>query len=200
MIIAGAGGHALEVFDVLLEMGVDKNTLFFFEETKRGKLKHGLPIISSIDEIHNARQIDNRFCLGVGNPDLREKFYLMFTKLGLIHFPIISPRAFRSEYANNEGADLMPFTFLSSHASVGVGALINTGAKIHHEAIVGNFAEISPQALILGKAQIGEKAMIGANASVLPEIQVGKGAKVGAGAVVTINVGSKKTVKGVPAR
>ena len=43
-------------------------------------------------------------------------------------------------------------------------------------------------------------ASIGANSTILPEIYIGKNSVVGAGAVVTHNVPSHVTVKGIPAK
>ena len=85
-------------------------------------------------------------------------------------------------------------------ARIGRHVIVNTGAIVEHDNRIGDFAHIAPGAVLSGDVQIGEGALIGAGSVILPGIRVGSWSVVGAGAVVTRAVGDGETVVGVPAQ
>jgi serine acetyltransferase len=85
-------------------------------------------------------------------------------------------------------------------ATVGTGAICNTGCIIEHECVVGEFAHIGPGAVLCGNVKIGDGTFVGANAVIKQGITVGKNAMIGAGAVVVKDVPDGVTVVGVPAK
>lgn len=95
--------------------------------------------------------------------------------------------------------------FLAS-SSVGPGAelgdfvIVNTGAIVEHDCLVGTGVHVAPRAVVLGEVVIEDFAFIGAGAVVLPRVTVGTGATVGAGAVVTRDVAPGVVIRGIPAR
>lgn len=201
MIIAGAGGHGLEVLQLLLNQGFEANKIFFFDEDPGKQLSqiHQRPVITSWEELKKELAQDPRFCLGVGNPLYRKKLTDKLEKLGGI-FTRLSGSFVESNDQGEEIFDQMSFSFLGPNTQIGKGVLINTRANVHHESVVGEFTEIGPGAMLLGNVKVGKMCRIGAGAILLPGISLGDEVTVGAGAVVTKNVGSKNTVIGVPAR
>lgn len=200
MIIAGAGGHALEVFDVLLTLGYSVYQISFYDDYTDTLKLNNCRVLKNTDELKKHFQISRNFCLGVGTPDLRLKMYNLMIKSGGLHNTIISPSAVISNYSINEGADIMPECFISSQTILGKGSLINTRANLHHEVVIGKFTELAPSVVLLGQVKIGRNCSIGANATVLPRIIIKDEVIVGAGAVVIGDIESKRLVKGVPAK
>lgn len=200
MVIAGAGGHALEIFDVLLSLGYSVDKICFYDDyTVASELNH-CKVIKNLGELNCQLNIDSEFCLGVGRPSLRKKMYHLMTKAGGKHYSVISPFAIVSEYSKNDGADVMPFSFVSSQTILGKGSLVNTRANIHHEVILGIFNEISPCATLLGKVEIGDFNSVGSAATILPKIRIKNNIKIGAGALVTKDLEDNLIVRGVPAK
>ncbi len=200
MVVAGASGHALECFDILAKEPLPALLEFFDDLTKEILVLDKYPIISqqSQIEIHFAQ--DPRFILAVGNPKLRLMFYEMFTSYGGQMVNLFGSNNTVSEFADYSSADILNNCFISSKAVIGKGTMINTGAQVHHEVIVGEFCEISPRAVLLGASQIGNQTRIGANATVLPKVKIGNHAIIGAGSVITKDVPDHVTVVGVPGR
>lgn len=94
----------------------------------------------------------------------------------------------------------MPCATVHKFTTIGDHTILNTGATIDHECIIGNGVHIMGSAAIAGKVEVGDYATIGTNATVLPFIKIGEGSFVGAGAVVTRDVDPYTVVAGIPAK
>ncbi|WP_439475256.1 acetyltransferase [Algoriphagus formosus] len=201
MIIAGAGGHGLEVLQLLLNQGFDAKKIIFFDEepTKKHNRLLGRPVVTTWDEIREEIIHDSTFCLGVGNPVYRKKLTEQFENLGGKLFGL-SGRFIDSIYKDSVGFDQMSYSFVGPETKIGKGVLINTRANLHHESQVGEYTEIGPGAMLLGGVRVGKMCRIGAGAIVLPGVELGNNVIVGAGAVVTNDKLAPGTIKGVPAR
>lgn len=200
MVIAGAGGHALELLDILLIDNLDEE--FYFYDDKTGiKLFEGrYPIIDNINVLEIQFSKDPRFILGTGNPFTRKYFFDLFTSLGgKLNNVKGKNTSFSNFYINNQ-SDIFSLCFIGAKTCLGLGSLINTGAQIHHEVFIGEFSEVNPGAVILGKAQVGNFSSIGANVTVLPKIKIGNNVIIGAGSVITENIPDNVLVVGVPGK
>lgn len=98
------------------------------------------------------------------------------------------------------GYQVMPHALVHKFALIGKQVIINSGASIEHECIIGDGVHIMSQAAISGRVTIEDFATIGTNSTILPNLKIGKGAIIGAGAVVTKDVEPYTTVAGVPAK
>lgn len=201
ILIAGAGGHALELIDEFHKLDFAASEITFFDETNNSKcmIRDSYRIFSSEKELIDEYEDGFSFCLGVGNPALRRIFY---NKLRLIHgeyFPLHSRSTVISPTAVGR-FDALAHSFVGAHSHIGLGSLINVSAHVHHECEVGEFCELSPGALMLGKSKIGNNCRLGAGSILLPGVTLGDDVTVGAGAVVTKDFNKAATILGVPAR
>ena len=114
---------------------------------------------------------------------------------------IIHPAATVSDYARVcAGSVVFANAAINACASVGLGVIVNTGAVIEHDCMIGDFAHISPNAVLAGGVILKEQSWVGACASVRQLLEVGEAAVVGMGAVVTKNVPDRLVVAGTPAK
>ena len=198
MIIAGAGGHALEVLDILQAQSVQD--LSVYGERISPLWPRRFPSFSDLDSVKKWLSIHPRFVLGVGNPSFREKLYHQFIQLGGHHQPLRGALPLISPSSQSDQADILSSAFVGAEVELGLGVLVNIGAQIHHEARVGDFSVINPGAILLGACQVGAGCFIGAHATILPGVKVGKDVIIGAGAVIIKDVPEGVTVVGVPGR
>ena len=78
--------------------------------------------------------------------------------------------------------------------------LVNHGAVVDHECVIGDGVHIAPGATLCGCITVERNVMIGAGSVVLPRVVIGASSVIGAGAVVTKDVPAGTTVVGNPAR
>ena len=200
MVIAGAGGHALEVLDVLFSLNFLIDEVVFYDDYSKETKFLGRKVLKTEKELKQYFIKDNRFCLGVGNPQLRKKLFDLMKANGGKHYSIISPFAVVSKSCKNNGADIMANCFVSARTSLGLGTLINTASNIHHDVVIGEFDEISPSSVLLGNVIVKSFCSIGANSTILPKLEISDSVIIGAGSVVTNNVTRNQIVKGIPAK
>jgi sugar O-acyltransferase (sialic acid O-acetyltransferase NeuD family) len=204
MVIAGAGGHALEILAVLRENQY-KGSIHFFDDVTAlpaAKILEKYPIIHTIEDLRSAFVTDPEFIIAVGKPALRKSLAIKMKDAGGSMQSIISHSAFIGSEAVKlgEGLNIMPAAVITANISIGTGSLVHIHCSIHHDTEIGEYCELSPGCRILGKVKIGSFVSIGAGAVILPGIRLGDYAVIGAGAVVTKDVAASQTVTGVPAK
>ncbi|KZR85772.1 putative acetyltransferase EpsM [Synechococcus sp. MIT S9504] len=89
---------------------------------------------------------------------------------------------------------------VQAQASIGTGAILNTGCSVEHDVKLANGVHICPGARLAGLVQVGSCSWIGIGASVIQQICIGDDVTVGAGAAVVRDLPDGVTAVGVPAR
>lgn len=98
------------------------------------------------------------------------------------------------------GSQILAHATICVDAVLGEACIINTGAQVDHECIIGDGVHVMPGAILAGCVMVDKFASIGSGAVILPRIKIGEGAIIGAGAVVREDVEPYTVVAGVPAK
>jgi len=202
MIIVAGGGHALEVFDelkLIFPERINQGFLCYDQDPKKLKFKNEFTVVHTQQELLNAIIVPFYFCLGVGNSLIRKKITEELIQLGGVFQPVHSKSSNISDSSTGE-FDAMSQTFIGPEVKIGNGSLINVGAKVHHESVLGEFVEVGPGSILLGNTTVGDFTQIGAGAVILPGVKIGRNCKIGAGSVVTKDVGDGVVAYGVPCK
>ncbi len=192
VIVQGGGEHARVVLDCLLACGANVRALF---DPKYAGSLFGIPQLGTYDPQFEPTA---RAVVAIGNNATRQQ---VVARTQHAFTTVIHPSALVSRFASaGEGSMLLQGVIVQAQTAVGRHVIINTGAQIDHDCVLGDFVHVAPRAVLCGTVQVGEGALIGAGAVVLPGRVIGRGATIGAGSVVTRHVPDGVTVVGNPAR
>jgi sugar O-acyltransferase (sialic acid O-acetyltransferase NeuD family) len=205
MLIIGAKGFAKEILQVLNKNNELENLTFFDNVNVEigTHLYNRFPIIKSEIEAENYfKQIDNRFTIGIGNPELRKFFYDKFNKIGGVLTSTIANDAEIGTFgvAIQNGCNILSGVKISNDVKIGIGTIIYYNSIVTHDVQVGDFCEISPNVTLLGRCKIGNYCKIGSGSTILPDLSIGKNVVIGARSLVTKNFPDNVLVYGSPAK
>jgi sugar O-acyltransferase (sialic acid O-acetyltransferase NeuD family) len=143
------------------------------------------------------------FVLAIGGENGRERCRLadQLEQAGLFALTAIHRRAWVADSVQiAKGCQILALAAVCVEARLGRQSIVNTGASVDHECVLGEGVHIMPGATLTGCVVVEDYATIGSNATILPHVRIGSRAMVGAGAVVTDDVPSGARIVGVPAR
>lgn len=192
VILQGGGEHAKVVLDCLLAQGA--TVIGLFDPKYSGELM-GVKQLGSYapDFEPTANAI-----VAIGDNALRKKV-VGFTKHDFTN--AVHPSCIISRFVQQgKGNMVLHGVIVQAHTVIGNHVILNTGASIDHDCVIGDYVHIAPRVVLCGRVRVGEGAFIGAGAVVLPGISVGAWSVVGAGSVVTKDIAPGVVVKGNPAR
>jgi len=201
LIVFGTGGHATELLEELIQLGV--KDIYFYNDVNPDLIDfNGYKVLKSRNQLIEIAITQFNFVLGLGKPILRHEKQKEWMQIGGIPTSVISKNAIIGKFDVELGLGLnvMSGVHISSDVSIGDGSLINRNANVHHGVRIGKFCEIAPNAVLLGNVEIGHQTFIGAGAIILPGIKIGNNCVVGAGSVVTKVLANNSIVKGNPAK
>ena len=201
MILIGYSGHAFVVYGILTAAG--KKVTGYCDAEEKSFNPFAVDYFGSEDsEAALAAFKQNGCFVAIGNNAIREKVHQKLVQKNCIPGNAIHPSAIidLSAVIASDGVMIAANAVINPLASIGTGAICNTGSVIEHECVVGNFAHIGPGAVLCGNVKVGNNSFIGANAVVRQGITIGSNAMIGAGAVVVKDVPDNTTVTGVPAK
>lgn len=201
MILIGYGGHAYVAYGILQAAG--KNITGYCDVTEKEINPFGLPYFGKENSETGRVALRTHGCfIAIGDNQIRKKIYENLQKSNLSSANAIHPAAVvdPSVKIAPQAVMIAANATINPLASVGTGAICNTGCIIEHECMVGEFAHIGPGAVLCGNVTIGTGTFVGAKAVIRQGITIGNNAMIGAGAVVVKNVPDNATVIGVPAK
>jgi sugar O-acyltransferase (sialic acid O-acetyltransferase NeuD family) len=205
----GAGGHARVLIDILGAVGIVPTAIFDSNPLKVGASHCGIPIIGAQEDALMLAPLQSLFVNTIGNNPLtgnagllnRKLTYEAFKSRGFNFLTIVSRDAKVSDDVSLlEGCQIVNRSLIHPNSKIGCDTIVNTGASIDHDCVVGSHTHIAPAAVLCGGVRVGDECHIGARAVVTPGVCIGDSVVVGAGAVVLSDIKPGCTVAGNPAQ
>lgn len=85
-------------------------------------------------------------------------------------------------------AQVMPLAVVNAYATVGENCIVNSGAVIEHDCVVGAHAHIAPGAVLCGRVGVGDGTHIGAGSVVKQGVIIGARCMIAMGSVVVKDI------------
>lgn len=207
VVILGAGGHAREVLEILLECCANGSMAVpvgFIDENpeNHGRVLDGFPVLGDFrwfQETDDAQGVET--VCAVGSPRTCRSLSMKASAMGLRFARVISPRSVISPRATiGEGVIIFPHVIVNTGAAIGNHVTLNVASTVSHDTRVGDFCNVNPGSHLAGNVIIGEGCFVGMGANLIQGITVGAWTVIGAGAVVIRDLPPNVTAVGVPAR
>ena len=183
LLIWGAGDQGLVTLECALAMNAYEQ-INFLEIKEKGSRKIINHTVFKESEFDKVVKLYDEVIVATGSNDLREEKIKMLLAFGIPLATIVHPTALISNI----------------NTKVGIGCIVNNGAIIEHDCMVGNYVNICPKFAMAGHSSIGYKSYLGIGSTVIDDIRIGNRVTVGAGAVVVSNISDNIVAIGVPAK
>lgn len=200
LLVYGAGGHAKALMEMIRATGkyvlagiVDDST------TLKGKQVLGISILGSgeVLELLLEDGIENA-ANGVGgiiDQVIRAKIFERLIEAGLYLPAIIHPSAVVEESARvGLGTQIFANSYVGSEAILDDMCMINTGAVISHDCLVGRYSHIAPGAMLAGAVIVKNNVLVGMGVTTAIGVTIGEGARVGNGSIILKDVPAGKII------
>lgn len=202
VLLYGAGGHAAVVEAAVLQ-GSDYYVAGIFDDVKPVgmRLVHGSVQGARAALMPYLQEGICRVHVAIGDNAARQRIAGELEALGCELVTIVHPGAWVEPGARvGAGSFVAARAVVGTRATLGKGVIVNTGATVDHDCVIGDFAHVCPGAHLAGNIRVGAETLIGTGAAVIPGVKIGAHAVVGAGAVVIRDVPDGVVVAGNPAR
>lgn len=200
--IIGGGRFSIEMCEAFYSANPGLELAGLFDDNLNAKpfrpaFKHLGPISAFVE----LTPPDARYILAIGHNEIREKISAALEGGSRRPFSLVHPTAVVSPAAAlADGAYIAAFAFIGPNSKIGRNALINVGASIGHDAILGDVVQICPGARVSGCAAIGNGSFIGSNAIVAPGVVLGHHVRLAAGSFAPRNMPDESSGIGIPAK
>lgn len=206
IIILGAGGNSIDIFDTLLELNRACGSMLFEltgflddDREKWGKPCAGATVLGPLSSAMQYR--DEFFIHGIGNvANFRERAAIgERTGIPFDRWEtVIHPKAYVSGRATvGRGCAIFANVTISANARIGNHVLVLPNASIAHDSVIGDYTSIAAGVRVSGRVVVGESVYLGTAAAIHPDVSLGARCLVGMGSIVLGNVQPGVTVTGV---
>ncbi|MCJ7696155.1 MAG: NeuD/PglB/VioB family sugar acetyltransferase [Anaerolineaceae bacterium] len=193
LLIYGAGGHGRSLAEMIQLLNADELAGFVDDNFLIGEPVLGIPVLGGREDL---KEIFGRGITlavngvgGISNPAIRLEVFSLLNDIGFYCPRVIHPKAFLEATAQlSDGVQVFPFAYVGSQTQIGFGSIINTGAIVSHDCILGELTNLSPGATLAGDVRVDDGALIGMRATINLGVSIGKGARIGNGATVKADV------------
>lgn len=200
--LLGYSGHAFVVAETIELMGIQ--SIGYFDNSEASINPFKLQYLGSekiVECLEVLRNPDVFFFVSIGDNHIRKNVALTLSIMNFKSATVIHPASIISRLTFIE-----PEVFIAAGvkvnalASIGKGAILNTGCIVEHECNIGNYAHIAPGAVVAGNVNVGDGSFIGASSVIKQGINIGKNVTIGAGSVVVKDIPDNVIVAGNPAK
>ena len=185
ILLLGAGGHARSCIDVIEQEGRFTVAGLVGLRDEVGTRILGYPVLGTDEDLPFLLQDYIHVIIVVGQiktPELRMHLFNLLIQNNSKLPVIVSPRSYVSAHATlGIGTIVMHDAVINAGAVVGSNCIINSQALVEHDVVIADHCHIATAAVINGGVRIGVGSFIGSGTSVRQGINIGGRCVIGMG-------------------
>lgn len=205
IVVAGCGGHARVVLDVIEKQKRYWVAGFLDESISAGALLYGLQVLG--DENDLKRHVIEREIQGgivaIGDNWTRSLVAAKIEKAipGLVFVAAVHPSAqIGGDVSIGRGTVIMAGAVVNPGCRIGDFCIVNTNASLDHDSVMEDFSSLGPGVTTGGNVRIGTFSSVAIGATIVHGRTIGEHSVIGAGATVVRDIPASVVAYGVPAR
>ncbi len=196
VVIAGAGGFGLEVFEYLYQESLGSGPViagFIDDDAARRPSGIDLPNLGTTwDYVPLAGQV---VVVALGSVAARQNVILRLAEKGVqiptyVHGSVMVS----SSALVGRSAVVCPFSIVNRNTVLGDGVLANVYSNVAHGASVGDYSVLSPGVILNGDAAVGARCFLGTRATIYPGVRIGSDCVVDSHTGVSASSGDNKFI------
>lgn len=197
VIIIGAGAHAAEIEEYILENNQKKpeiEIIGYLDDSEKNYQKSQLlfPLLGGIFSFKVASDIE--LILSLGSLSLRSKIITHFTdkNIKFTNFIHHTSRVFRTAKLGT-GNVICPYTQIGPNVVIGNNNTFNNKSSIGHDSIIGDNNMFCPNMGLSGNTVVGNQNLFSLNVATIPNITIGDNNVIAPNMVIEKNIKSDST-------
>lgn len=191
LVIIGSGGHAGVVIDAWRASTCLPIRELLDETLETRCSRHGYPAGKELQ----MQYADDAFFIAVGDNRVRER--ISNAKRNWAN--VFHPRAIFGGILCS-GVYLGCRAVIGPNAIVGDFSIVNTGAILEHDSVLGAYSHLCPGVITGGGVKIGNLTTVGMGAIIRDHVTIGNNCVIGMGSVVTKDIPDNSVAYGNPCR
>lgn len=198
IIFSGGGGHALSLLETL---PTGSEVLGYLAPNPSASIP--LAYLGDDSDAPRYKELGYPFHIAfvyarIPTMEKRSQLISLYESMGANFASIISPTAIITPHATIGNGVAVLNKCLINRATIGDFCIINSGAIIEHDCVIGKNTFIGPGAIIGGGTIVGENCFIGMGACLKNGITIAPGTTIGMGGIVTHNISDPGIYHGFP--
>lgn len=196
--IIGASGHGKVLADMAELLGYN---VTFFDDAYPNKLANEhWPIAGNLTVLLKNPNLYECVVVAIGNNQMRNTLCIKLINDGFKLPTLIHPTSVISKYAKiADGSVFLANSVVNAFAQIGRNCIINTGAIIEHDCVIGEAVHVSPNVALAGGTKVGDLSWLGIGSLTKQLVEIGENTIIGANTTVINNIPSNVMAVGTPA-
>lgn len=202
IVLIGGGGHCKSVLDCILFNKEYDDVVIVDSSLPKNSEVMGITVVGDDSKLPELKKsgFDYAFITvgSIKTTSVRRNLYNLASSLGFV-FPVLYDRSsiISSFSSIGAGSFIGKNTVINANVRIAEHCIINTGAIVEHDCVVGDFSHVSVGSILCGNCQVGQDSFIGAGSTVIQGLTIGNNVIISAGSTVIGNVNDNLSVSGL---
>ncbi|MFM2056567.1 MAG: hypothetical protein RLY71_952 [Pseudomonadota bacterium] len=185
LLLIGTGGHSHACIDAIEQQGRYRLIGLVGADGEAGGTHLGYPVIGTDKDLPSLVHQCSLALIGIGHIQSaapRQRLYGELLALGFTLPVVVAASAYVSRHAQLGAGTLVQHgAIINAGARVGVNCIINSRALVEHDTQVGDHCHIATGAILNGGVSVGAASFVGSGSAVRQGLAIGQQCIIGMG-------------------